>query len=181
MSLVQLLTRKGNAIGSVEFDATIFESAKTNSKITSNPVEYGADVNDHIIIGPMEFYIEGLVSNAASGTISQVGAAADQIAAQAGLIRTKSERKWDELLELQASQAVFTLVQGLKSYPNVVIESLEARQDVDTANALPFTARMREFIFVGSSEFPIASYGTQDTADMATQTRQGGVKVLGGR
>jgi len=63
MSISQLIFKKGNFIAEIELDVIVSESVQTSSTITSNTVENGADVNDHIIINPMSFSMTGIVSD----------------------------------------------------------------------------------------------------------------------
>ena len=55
MAIAQLFFKKGNFIGEIELDVIINESASASVRVTENPVEYGANVNDHIITEPMAF------------------------------------------------------------------------------------------------------------------------------
>lgn len=179
MSILNLVTKKGNFIGPVEIDAVLSESAKTDSRITSNPVEKGADFNDHIIIVPMEFNVTGVVSNASTSALGQFGAAAGTVASAFGA-QTKAQRKWEDLLKLQADQVPFPYVQGLATYDNVVIKSLQVVQTADTSNELLFSAVLREIIEKGSVELPAATYDSQDVSDKASVTTNSGVKTVGG-
>ena len=60
MAISQLIFRKGNFISTVELDIIIVESATATVRLTQNPVENAADVNDHIIIEPLTFSTEGV-------------------------------------------------------------------------------------------------------------------------
>ena len=178
MSLIKMLTRKGNFVNQIEFDAVLTEGAKASAKITSNPVEYGANVNDHIVIQPMTFTLTGITSNAKTNVIAAVGAAIDS--ATALIRKTASQQLWDDLLELHTYRVPFTLVQGLRSYDNIVVESLEESQDVETANVLQFSATLKEIIYVGTVTVPLATFAGQDVSDKATPTKAAGIKALGG-
>lgn len=174
MALATILSKKTNAIGPISLDVIISEGASATSTITRNPVENGADINDHIIIEPMSFTMTGLVSNVSS-SVFESGAS---IIAQVTEDKTKSEKAWNDLLDLQASREPFTLIQGLKSYDNVVIESLTYTQDKDTGNALRFTASLLEINIVGTGAPPTTEFSDQDIEDKAIPSSNGGLKQV---
>jgi len=170
MAITQLLFKKGNYIGEIELDVIITEGASANVRLTKNPVENGADINDHVVVEPMTFSISGVVSNASSNIID---AAANILGSQ-----TKAQQAWEDLLELQINRTPFTLVQGLKSYDNVLITSLSESQDKDTSNSLNFTASLSEVILVGTGGPPATTFADQDTSDKATPSTSGGLKSI---
>ncbi len=169
MGLAQLLFKKGNFIDKVEIDIIVREGAQTQSRFTKNPIEYGADINDHIIIEPMTFNVEGAVSNVSASTFGQFTSAA------ALSTRTKAQETWDKLLKLQSDKTLFTLIQDLKTYSNVQITSLQESQDSTNSNALFFTCQMTEFI-IPPVQFS-GNFGDQDTYDGMTPTNYGGIKL----
>jgi len=177
MGIAQLIFRKGNFIEEIELDVIVSESAQTNSTITSNPVENGADVNDHIIIEPMTFAISGIVSDT---KVTPFGGliAVEQIASANAFTKlsTPSKEAWEELLELQADRVPFTLLTNLKAYDNVVIENLAEAQDKETSNSLHFTANLREIIFVGSQVLTAEQFNESSIADQTVPNIEGGLK-----
>jgi len=177
MGISQLIFKKGNFIGEIELDVTVSESASSSSSITSNPVENGADVNDHIIINPMTYTIVGVVSNTKVSTLGGLNTI-EQLST--GNVFTKqstpSSEAWDELLELQADRIPFTLVTNLKAYDNVVIENLNTSQDKDTSNSLHFTANLREIIFVGSQLLTTEQFNEARIADQTIPNIEAGLK-----
>lgn len=171
MSISQLIFKKGNFIGEIELDVIISESVQTSSTITTNPVENGADVNDHIIINPMTFSMSGIVSDTKVGILGGLNTI-ESFTRQT----SPSQDAWEELLELQANRVPFTLVTNLKSYDNIVIENLSVTQDKDSSNSLNFTANLKEIIFVGSAVLSAAQFADQDIADQAIANIEGGLK-----
>jgi Dit-like phage tail protein len=177
MGIAQLIFRKGNFIGEIELDVIVDESTNSSTTITSNPVENGADVNDHIIINPMTFSMSGIVSDTKVGILGGLGAL-EQITSGNAFTKddTPSKEAWEELLELQANRTPFTLVTNLKEYDNVVIESLSTSQNKDTSNSLHFTANMKEIIFVGSDILTADQFSDETTSDKAIPDTDGGLK-----
>ena len=174
MGIAQLIFRKGNFISTVELDIIISESATATARLTENPIENGANVNDHIIIEPMTFTTAGVVSNISSSTIGQFTRAPTIFSQN----NSKAKEAWEALLQLQISKTPFTLVQGLKEYNNVVILSLSESQDKATANGLFFTASMKEIIFVGTEQLVANDFNDENIADKMLSSIDGGLKQL---
>lgn len=171
MSISQLIFKKGNFIGEIELDVIVRESAKASAEVTSNPVENGADVNDHIIIKPMEFSMVGIVSDTKVKTLGGINTL-ETFTKQT----SPSKDAWEALLALQVSKTPITLVQNLKTYDNVFIQDIEESQDKDSSNSLNFTANLKEIIFVGSAVLSAAQFADQDIADQAIANIEGGLK-----
>jgi len=176
MSIAQLFFKKGNFISTVEIDAVINESASATVRVTENPVEFGANMNDHIITEPMTFTVSGIVSNISSNKIGQFL----RVPTIFSKNTSKSKEAWEALLELQINKTPFTLVQGLKEYRNIVILSLTENQDKDTANGLFFTATMKEVIFAGAEIITEEQFNNINIADKMVPAISGGLKGLGG-
>ena len=168
MAIAQLFFKKGNFIGDIELDVIINEGATASARITKNPVENGADINDHIIIDPMAFTMVGVKSDAGANLIESLTAAS-----------IPSKETWEQLLALQASRIPFELVTNLKTYPNVFISSISESQDKDTSKALFFSATMAEVVLVGEEVLGPEQFNDGDVADQMVPTVQGGQKSLG--
>jgi len=176
MAIAQLFFKQKNLIGSIELDIIIREGASASARITKNPVEFGADINDHIIIDPMTFIMEGVVSDTKVSFLQ----AANQLSSNTFTrLNTPSKDAWDQLLELHASRQPFQLVTNLRTYDNVVLQSISEVQDKDTSNALFFTAALVEIILVGEAVPTVEQFNDQDTADKAVVAVKGGQKSLG--
>lgn len=176
MAIAQLIYYKGNFINTVELDIIISEGAVATARVTENPVEYGANVNDHIIIEPMTFTVSGVVSNISSKTSDAI----DTLSTVFSQFTSKAREVWEDLLKLQIDRTPFTLVQGLKEYTNVIILSLSEQQDKDTANGLFFNATMKEIIFVGSEIVTSDQFNDSDISDKMVPSVTGGQKQLQG-
>jgi len=170
MGLISLIKRKGSLIGEIKIDAVLSESANATARVTKNPVESGTDFNDHIIIDPMTFSLNGIVSNASSSTLQAVQNAASLIRGE-----KKIEKVWNDLLKLFTSKEPFTLYQGLKEYKDVVIQSLSETQDSSSGNILNFTAALTQINIVGIEAPPKAEFADSDTSDRATPASDSGL------
>lgn len=175
MAITQLFFKKGNFISTIELDIIISESATATAKVTENPVEFGSNINDHIIIEPMTFSTQGVVSDISSSIIGQF----TRTPTVFNRGNSKSREAWEALLELHASRQPFSLVQGLREYQNVVILSINERQDKDTSKGLFFNATMREIIVVGSPGIVTEQFNEQNISDKMVAAVFGGLKQLG--
>lgn len=181
MGIAQLFVKKGNYIDTIQLDIVIIEGASATATVTENPVENGADVNDHIIIQPLTFTVQGVVSDISSTLITSIKrtfTAIRNFPESLTKSTSRSKEAWEALLELQASKTPFTLVQGLKTYENVIIISLNETQDKDTSRALFFTATMREIIFVGSEILVPEQFNDAGISDSMVPATQGGLKQV---
>ncbi|MCK5603153.1 hypothetical protein KAR91_14825 [Candidatus Pacearchaeota archaeon] len=170
MAIAQLFFKKGNFIGTIELDVILSEGASAAVRVTKNPVENGADINDHIIVDPMTFTMQGVVSDIKTNAVASALTLAKS--------NIPSKEAWEQLLELQASRIPFELVTNLKTYPNVIIQSITEVQDKDTSNALFFSATLTEIILVGEPVPTVEQFNDQDTADKAIAPVVGGQKTL---
>jgi len=176
MSIAQLFFRKGNFIEEIELDVIISEGASATVRVTENPVEFGANMNDHIIVEPMAFTMSGIVSNISSSTIGQF----TRVPTVFTQGTSKAKEAWEALLELMANKTIFDLKQGLKEYPNVTMLSITENQDKDTANGLFFAATFKEIIFAGAEIITPDQFSEFSIADKSVPSVSGGLKALGG-
>ena len=113
------------AIGPVPISCRLEEHHTTEIEITSNPIETGAEVNDHAYIKP----------NAVTLEVASASAAAT----------------YNALVAFQKSRVPFTLVTGLSVFPNMLIQRVEADRDKDTSHILRARVDLQEVIIVDTA------------------------------
>jgi len=137
--------------GSMTLDASVEESHEVTATITKHPIEYGANITDHMIVEPRSFTLKGRISDT-------------PLVARSGDILTGSLSRhieaWDALQTLMFNKASVTIETGLKLYENVVLESLRAIQDWKTSRVLDFEAVFREIFIVGLPVFTNTEEGS---------------------
>ena len=84
-----------------------------------------------------------------------------------------------ETWELRFFLIPFTLFQNLRSYDNVVIQSLSEAQDKDTSKGLFFSADMKALNIVGVTVITADQFEDDDTADGMVPATEGGLKQVG--
>ena len=156
MKLTELFYKKEHLLHTVTFDAVIEESATTSSVVTSNPVERGASINDHIVYNPMSFNLTGVISDK--------------------ITNIDTKKTWLDLLSLQANRTIFDLKQGFKTYKNITITSLTHTRNAKTAHSLFFSATLIEIVFVGAEVLNDNDFDGQDIADGMKTTLRSGLK-----
>jgi hypothetical protein len=173
MALTQLLFKKQNLLADIELDAVIREGVSAVNRVTNIPVENGADTNDHIIVDPLEFFMDGVISNVSSSLLGQL----DRTTIFSQDL-AKIEKAWEDMLNLMKNRVVFSLIQGLRTYENVTITRLTSQNDSYTANALFFTASMREIILVGAKPVEKEQFNEPSIADQMIDSVKSGLKQL---
>ena len=71
-------TITGRKSGSVRFEPDTIgniqsEAVSMSSKVTSNPIENGADINDHVVKDPVKFSISGTIIGGQQGQQNPIG------------------------------------------------------------------------------------------------------------
>jgi len=125
--LVELLrggVEPRRSIGGLYPDVVVEENHEDSLQITEHPVEQGASVADHAFKKPVSVTVRGGVS----GSVGE------------------AREFYEQLRELQALREPFDIVTGKRLYKNMLLESLTVVTDVNTENALLFTAQCREVI-----------------------------------
>lgn len=128
-------------LGPLTFDAVFEEDHTAELTITDNPVESGVTVSDHAYMAPLKVTIRAGVSD------TPLSAPSDDLY---GSGTSRAQEAYRLLRELQKKAEPFDVQTGLCLYKNMVVETIRAGQDKDTAHALLFEADLREVIIVST-------------------------------
>lgn len=112
-------------IGPIPIDVFIREQHEHSLGITSNPIETGAEVNDHAYVKPKRLTLE--------------------IADKNGALT------FNALVQLKDSRVPFSIVTGLFVYNNMLIENLPVTRDEKYSQILYGTVELKEILFVSNS------------------------------
>jgi len=183
MAFENLLIRTNRDIGGIVLDAVISETTTSNVRVTRNPVELGADINDHAIIEPKEYSLEAVVTDSplvGLGAISQLGS----LVTSSGFFgsssedsRTRSQAAFDSLIAIQESREPISIQTGLKQYNNMLISNITVTQDKDRSRAIFFTAKLTEVILTSTEEIEFP----KDTLLADTTQQQGSSPINEGQ
>lgn len=111
-----------SSIGPVPLQVLLSEKHNSEVEVTSNPIETGAEVNDHAYVKPKKVELEVADGNAAA--------------------------TFNALVTFQEAREPFTLVTGFRVYENMVITEVDATRDKTHSKVLKATVRCREVIIV---------------------------------
>jgi len=144
---VQRVWILGDDYLSFSFDTVIRESHTSELEVTDNPIETGSIVSDHAFMKPKRLEIEAAVGDVWLYGQDEVGnPVEDPFASNI----SRSAIAFNLLQDLQAAAEPFSVQTGLKLYTNMVVASLTADQDAETASILIFRASLREVLRVNT-------------------------------
>lgn len=147
-------------IGGLMFDATIKTDHTSKLTATSHPVESGADISDHAFVEPAEISIEVAVSDSetSKGTFGS---------------GSRSLNAFKELLKLQTSRQLITVVTRFKTYRNMLIMSVSVPDDYTTMNAFKATLILREIPIVSTSKVTVTARDDSTQGQKSGSTNSG--------
>ena len=130
----------GNQYGNIELDAMLDESHEWSAEATSNPVEDGAPVTDHVIEQADKLTIRGVVTdaplNASSSILGFIGG---------GSADNKTQTVFDLLDTLIKKREVLTVYTKHKTYSDMVLTNVTIPRSAGVGEAIEFRA---EFIHI---------------------------------
>ena len=158
-----MITFIDTLLGPVGFDAVLSESISASSTVTSNPIETGAEINDHIFTNPKTYTLSAGVTNTPLSLLN------DDIFTT-GIFTVgdsgggRREAAWEVLNILHDAGDTFGVQAGLELLPNMVITSLDTTTDAATQGALLFTATLQQLTIVDTELEQLSAEQLQDIA-----------------
>lgn len=184
----QFTDENGTSIELIKIDATRAEEHVLSSKATSHEVEDGSDISDHVIKNGRSLTINGVISDhpinllaAASGNIAGIvgnitegftrGIVTGATSKLGSTLLSKNQGKpsknaMDMLDYIYEGNIPLTIITGLKTYTNMMMEKLNVPRQVRTVNALEFSASFREIRIVGSEIVDIPAAVTSNEGNI---------------
>ena len=164
----QLIYMQSN-IGGLFFDAILSTNTQESLTITSHPVQSGANISDHAFRNPtklsMEIMMSDVMASRVPGQFTEGGGIRGAVLSLAGANNSKSISAYQRLLELQRMRLPLSVKTRLGYYNNMLIESIDAPDDVNTLSGLKCTVNMREVL--------IAQVSTEKVSARAWTTSKG--------
>jgi hypothetical protein len=144
--LSQLILVKTNIAGFF-FDAVIREDHTSSLKITSHPVQTGANITDHSFVEPKMLTMEIAMSDAVDDMYGQqfISYVAP---GNASAYPSKSKSAYHLLLNLQESRIPVSILTRLAQYDNMLIETISVPDDSKTLYGLRCTVTLKEIFVV---------------------------------
>lgn len=135
-----LFFEKKLQIGSIFLDGHTHEDAQVPARVTSSPVEYGANVVDNVVIDPMTLNITAFVSETPgysltlNGIFNQFKRTSDAL---------------DVLRQAMVNREAISVYCNLGYFQNMMITSIVPHCDVDGITTISMDISFQEIIFVG--------------------------------
>lgn len=165
---------------------TVEEHHTDELAITQHPVEQGAAITDHAYKLPPAVTIEAGWSNSPSPMGSSLIDLPGQIIQ--GLIDTFNifstapnfvQGIYDQLLELQDTATLVTVITGKRTYENMLITHLDTRTTSETEFALMIRIRCQQIIIVQTQTVTVAPQDQQSLPQQTAGVSNTGSKQLG--
>jgi hypothetical protein len=129
-------------IGTFFPDIFTSESVEYANSITSQPIETGESIQDHVFREPLVIELTGVHGNVAVDIISEDGS----VEVDEG----RSLLAYEVLLELYQRKTPFDVVIGLGQVVDMLVERINFVESTDTGDALNFTVRLKQITLVDS-------------------------------
>ena len=167
------LLNPGIFTGGVVIDASMKEVHDSDCNVTTNPVEDGVAVADHVQILPKTLSMEGVVTDTPV-SFSIINNVTGLISTATSLFGASSRSKdaYDDLLKLRDERQPFRVVTGLQVYDNMILEKLSITRTAQTGKAINFRALLREIAIVKSEVISTAA----NRGDLAKKNKDLGKK-----
>jgi len=158
----------------IGFDITRSQDHAFDNTVTSNPIEDGSHITDHIINEPDRLNLRGMITDTPVRFLSGIQDIAEQ--GLGGESRSKST--FDTFKELRDTKALVTIVTGLNIYTNMAIRSFTVPRDNTTGETLEFTLDLINVKVVSSKTVAVADQIVKDnppgTKDQGASTVDAG-------
>lgn len=146
------LTSFKNEFASIELDVMMEESHQWQNEVTTNPVETGQPISDHIQIVPDTLSITGMVSDSSiSDSVVKRFSGIDDAPFQ-----TRQQTAFDMLLKMKNDRKLVTVYTKYKIYKDMAIRSISIPRNNQVGDSIEFSI---EFVNVrivttGSVDLP---------------------------
>lgn len=143
------------------FDAVLaLEHDQTITK-THHPVQTGASVSSHAYIEPAQLVMYVLMSDVAGQYVATSESSAPYVQTWSGN-SSKSVSAYQQMLTLQSVRQPLTITTRLRTYYNMLITKISAREDDKTITGARFRLEFEQ-LFIASTQAAITSTRSNDT------------------
>jgi hypothetical protein len=153
MAFENLFIRTEKSIGGIQLDAVISESHVNEVSLTSNPVEFGAEITDNAVVQPKQINILAEVSDIPLG-LAALGQIVDLVTGLFGTSTseniTRSNAAYNAVIQLQEEREAIEIQTKLKLYTNMVITKVTTIQDKDTSRIVRMSIDLQQVIITQS-------------------------------
>lgn len=154
-------------IDTILLDALINESPVYADTVTTNPVEDGTTISDHIISQPLQLTLNCIASDYPIPN-----------SIQANVSNETGRRSLDvyfKLLDLRNKRTLIDVQTGLDFYPDMAISSFNPKRDNTTTNTLSFQIELTQITKTSSAIIKVPRTKIKETPVEAKDQSQGTV------
>lgn len=175
LTAAQILQERPRSIGPFIPTVVIHEHAEDEMEITEKPVEYGAAITDNAYKRFPHITMHVAWSNSGLAALARdVGSLINQGFSMDSLSAADVSSIYAQLIQLQESANLITIVTGKRLYSNCLIKRISQATDVDTENALFCRIEIKQIRIVAVYGTTVAPQQYQKTpADTAPQISTG--------
>jgi len=152
----------------IKLDSYIEESHSSEVSITSNPVEFGAEINDHATIEPREIKLIVVVTDTPLGVAAFteiVSNANRTFGSSTGENLTRSQQAYRDMVKLQQLREPIEIQTKLDNYKDMIITNIECLQDKNSSFIALMHVTAKEIITVYTNVIGISKGQTEGTTD----------------
>lgn len=161
MAYKSLAYLKSSTIGGYMFDVVFKENYQFDNQITQNPVQSGANINDHVYQQPVVITFD----------IGMSDCLASRVDGQFGTLNSRSASAFSILYDLWQKATVVQINTYLNdtvfSWKNMLIKSLSVLRDKTTHHAIRATVTMQQIIVSSAVSTGVDEAGGSATGDNA--------------
>lgn len=138
---------------SIPLDVVVTYSSEMSSTVTSNPVQTGINVNDHVYNNPDTVTVKFGISDI-RGSLARLSGVVKSFTSIDSLKNPVSPSRalLNLLCRAKEEHTLLALDDGLHTYTNMVITNISYDKDKSTYRTLVATATLQQFIFVDTVE-----------------------------
>ena len=164
-----LVSVEDSATGnSYYFDVTFKETHTYMNEITQNPVQDGANINDHVYQQPILFAWDVGMSDCLTSIVPNQFNGASQ----------RSVAAFDILESLWKNSSRLTITTSFKQYQNMLIKSFVVTKDKHTMFGMKATVVFQQVIVTAATDIPVTAKQSSDP--QTTSQTDMGARGLGG-
>lgn len=139
--LFSSFTRRSNRIGSLSIEATLSENHTATSRVTSQPVQEGSTISDHIVNEPEKLSITGFISDTpVDGSYSNY-----------------SQLAFDSLYQIRDAKDTISVVTNFRVYQDMVITRISVPRNVGSGQSIEFTVELTKIRKAGAGALNLFS------------------------
>lgn len=145
---LQFSFTEGKKLDAIVMDATLSEAHSYSADVTDFPVERGSAITDNVREKPTQLRIDAFISDFPLQNPNTQQSTPTSFT-QSPLNQTKrSQDALDTLNRLKREGVTITVTTGIRTYKNMVIQTIDVTRDKSIRNGIRFTMSLREIIVV---------------------------------